>query len=165
MDAHTQLPPKVEQKEELQSHSAENSNHKVVIDFIVANKKDKTILIQQRSASRKLFPLCWEFLGGHQEAGETIEACIKRELLEEGNLQLTQIVTKLHEFYWPYEQIVVKDMVYLIEAEGEFKLEEGKAIAHKWIKRDEAHLILKPGDTTNGLYVAAHKAFDILEQE
>jgi 8-oxo-dGTP pyrophosphatase MutT (NUDIX family) len=155
--------PHISQKR--QNTSSESKHHQTVIDCIVANTKDKTILIQQRSGSRKLFPYCWEFLGGHQEPGETIETCIKRELFEEGNLQLTQIITKLHEFYWSYEQTLVKDIVYLIEAAGNFKLEEGKAISHKWIKRDEAHLILKPGERTNGLYEAAHKAFDILEQK
>ncbi len=151
--------------QEKQNTVSENEHQQTVIDFIVANKQDKTILIQQRSGSRKLFPYCWEFLGGHLEPGESIEECIKRELLEEGNMQLVQIVAKLHEFYWSYDQKLVKDMVYLIEAEGQFKLEEGKAIAYKWIRRDEVHLILKPGDITNGLYEAAHKAFDILEKE
>ena len=155
----------IKQQEERPILSAEHSCNQTVIDFIIVHKKDKTILIQQRSGARKLFPYCWEFLGGHQEQGETVENCIKRELLEEGNLQLVNIITKLHEFYWSYDKTLVKDVVYLIEAEGELRLEEGKAINFKWIKRDEAHLILKPGDTTNGLYEAAHKAFDILEKE
>ena len=77
---------------------AESAQPHIVIDCIVANRHDKTILIQQRSSTRKLFPLCWEFIGGHQEPGETIEECIRRELLEESSMQLINIVAKLHEF-------------------------------------------------------------------
>ena len=134
----------------------------IIVDFIIADPRNKTILIQQRSGSRKLFPYCWEFLGGHLESDETIEECIKRELLEEANMRLIKIITKLHEFHWSFNEKLFKDIIYMIEAEGDFRLESGKAIDFKWITRNEASLILRQGQTTNGLYEAAHKAFDIM---
>ncbi len=134
-----------------------------IIDAIVCNFEDKTILIQQRSATRKLFPLCWDFFGGRLEHGETVEECIKRELYEESKMNLIEIVGKLHEFTWTADKKVVRDIIYLIKAEGEILLEEGKAVTYKWIKRDEAALVLKPGEHTNGLYEAIHKAFDIID--
>jgi 8-oxo-dGTP diphosphatase len=146
-------------------HMTTENHHQTVIDFIIANPKNKTILIQQRSGSRKLFPYCWEFIGGHLETDETIEDCISRELMEEATMRLVKIITKLNEFYWSYDGKLVKDVVYMIEAEGTFKLEAGKAIDYKWINRDDAHLVLKPSETTNGLYEAALKAFDMMDQE
>lgn len=132
------------------------------VEAIVANQLDKTILIQQRSATRKLFPLCWEFMGGHVEPGETIEDCIRRELLEESGMNLVLIVAKLHEFEWKHEGHCYKDLVYLVEASGTPRLEEGKAINLKWIQRDEISLLLRDGELTNGLYEAAVKAFGVM---
>jgi len=141
------------------------TNHKnqIVIDCLITNVRDKKILIQQRSGTRKLFPYCWDFIGGHLENNESVETCIKRELLEEANMHLVRIITQVHEFYWSYDDTNVVDKVYMIIARGDFRLEEGKAIAARWITRNEAPLLLKPGETTNGMYQAALNAFDILE--
>lgn len=132
------------------------------VEAIVANQRNKTILIQQRSATRKLFPLSWEFMGGHVELGETIEDCIRRELLEESGMNFVNIVAQLHEFEWEHEGQCYKDIVYLVEASGTPRLEDGKAIKLKWIRRDEIALLLRAGETTNGLYEAAMKAFDFM---
>ena len=132
-------------------------------DNLIVDKHTRTILIQQRSATRNLFPLCWDFVGGHLEFDESAKQCIKRELLEETGMQLINIIKQVHEFAWHYDNHEVIDKVFIIEAQGEIQLEEGKAIQAKWIKRDEAHLLLKPGETYNEMYQAILNAFDALE--
>ncbi|WP_262508757.1 (deoxy)nucleoside triphosphate pyrophosphohydrolase [Sphingobacterium sp. HMA12] len=49
---------------------------------------DGKILICQRSASMKL-PLKWEFPGGKIETGESKEDCLRREINEEINIDIT----------------------------------------------------------------------------
>lgn len=53
----------------------------------IINKNGK-YLITQRAHNDQL-PLKWEFPGGKVEAGETPEFCLKREIKEELNLDIT----------------------------------------------------------------------------
>jgi 8-oxo-dGTP diphosphatase len=51
-------------------------------------RRDGRILAVQRSEQMRL-PLKWEFPGGKIETGETPEACLERELMEELELSVT----------------------------------------------------------------------------
>jgi 8-oxo-dGTP diphosphatase len=42
-----------------------------------------TILLGKRAAHRKLYPNCWDVLGGKVESGETLDVALSRELGEE----------------------------------------------------------------------------------
>lgn len=142
-----------------------NHKNKIVIDCLITNERDKTLLIQQRSGTRRLFPYCWDFIGGHLENDESMEECIRRELFEEANMHLVRIITQVYEFEWSYDGCTVVDKVYMIIAAGEFRLETGKAIDARWITRNEASLLLKPGEASNEMYQAVLKAFDVLDGE
>ncbi|TNE81649.1 MAG: (deoxy)nucleoside triphosphate pyrophosphohydrolase [Bacteroidetes bacterium] len=48
---------------------------------------DSKVLAVQRSESMNL-PLKWEFPGGKQEAGESLQECLKREIKEELNMDI-----------------------------------------------------------------------------
>jgi 8-oxo-dGTP diphosphatase len=50
--------------------------------------RDRRVLAVQRSEQMSL-PLKWEFPGGKIEPGETPEACVERELMEELELSVT----------------------------------------------------------------------------
>ncbi len=50
--------------------------------------KDNKVLIAQRSESMTL-PLKWEFPGGKIETGETMEEGLKREIMEELNINIS----------------------------------------------------------------------------
>lgn len=56
----------------------------VAAAVIVDNNR---LLIAQRAKADKL-SLKWEFPGGKLEAAETIETCLKREIMEELNLEI-----------------------------------------------------------------------------
>lgn len=52
-------------------------------------RRGKTVLLGERIGSHGAG--CWGFPGGHLEIGESIEECIRREVLEETGLQLSDI--------------------------------------------------------------------------
>lgn len=58
---------------------------KIVGTAIIANEKGE-ILVGKRPQGKALAGM-WEFPGGKQEDGETIEQCIMREIYEELNVQ------------------------------------------------------------------------------
>jgi mutator protein MutT len=60
--------------------------HKQIGVAVISNQQQK-ILIDRRKATGEMGGL-WEFPGGKIEAGETIEACIKREIKEELGIEI-----------------------------------------------------------------------------
>ena len=56
--------------------------HKVVGAAVILNAKNQ-ILIAQRNPEKGMLAGLWEFPGGKQEPGETLEACLQREIREE----------------------------------------------------------------------------------
>ena len=69
------------------------------------------VLVVQRSASMRL-PLKWEFPGGKVERGETDEDCIKRELLEELNINI-EVLGKMREFFYDYGDLQITLIPFL----------------------------------------------------
>ncbi|MDX1279529.1 (deoxy)nucleoside triphosphate pyrophosphohydrolase [Oceanihabitans sediminis] len=93
---------------------------------------DEKILAVQRSATMKL-PLKWEFAGGKIEAGETEEACVKREVLEELNIHIA-VKKRLSPVSHAYPDFKIQLIPYTADyVSGELKLREHAdyKLAHK----------------------------------
>ena len=86
--------------------------------------KDK-ILVTQRSETMKL-PLKWEFPGGKLEPNESEIDCIKREILEEINIEI-DIVKKLSNSVFDYGSFQIKLIPFIANfVSGDIKLAEHK---------------------------------------
>ena len=84
--------------------------------------KDKTLAVQ-RSEKMKL-PLKWEFAGGKIEEGESEIDCIKREILEELNIQI-EVKERLTPVVHQYPDFKIKLIPFIAEyIKGELKLKE-----------------------------------------
>lgn len=74
---------------------------KVVVGIICSLSDQKQVLLCQRKADAKHYPLKWEFPGGKLEQGETPEHCLERELFEELELHpgIYELYHRQHHTY------------------------------------------------------------------
>ena len=90
----------------------------------IININNKTLVVQ-RSEHMKL-PLKWEFPGGKVEVGESEEACIKREIKEELNIEI-ELISRLTPSIFEYPNLSFQLIPFLAEyIEGEIILSEHK---------------------------------------
>ena len=74
--------------------------HKIVGAAVIVNARHQ-ILIAQRNPEKGMLAGLWEFPGGKQAPGETMEQCIARELMEEMGLHIDvgpHLVTVRHAY-------------------------------------------------------------------
>ncbi|BAZ43322.1 mutator protein MutT [Chondrocystis sp. NIES-4102] len=88
--------------------------HKQIGVAVISNQQ-KQILIDRRKATGEMGGL-WEFPGGKVETGETIEACIKREIKEELGLDVVvgdRLITITHNYQTFDVTLYVHDCQYI----------------------------------------------------
>lgn len=125
------------------------------------------LFAQQRSATRRLFPNCWDIVGGHVEDNETIEQTLKRELHEETAWSLKTVKHYLANELWP--DGTAKEYFFIIEAEGNLStptLETDKVQGFRWITPSESYIYLenRPDHGKDFLYNIVNRAFAFLAQ-
>jgi len=77
----------------------------------------------------------WEFPGGKLEPGETPEACLKRELMEEFGVD-TEIGAFVCSSKFEYKHLPIELLVYRARhLSGEFRLTDHSAI--EWVKPED----------------------------
>jgi 8-oxo-dGTP diphosphatase len=97
-------------------------------------ERDGFVLAARRSRSMRM-PLQWEFPGGKIEPGESPEACLHRELMEEMELRVAvkqAMPPSTHEY--PAFTVTLHPFVCEILS-GEMTLNEHHAVA--WLKPEE----------------------------
>lgn len=98
-------------------------------------EKDGKVLCAQRSEHMN-HPLKWEFPGGKKEENESFEACLKREIKEELNIEI-EILEQLPSFpYYYTEAFGIELFPFRCEAvTTKISLFEHKEI--KWLDLEE----------------------------
>lgn len=109
---------------------SEDKIHKTSICFVF---NDNKILLVQRAKNDSWMPMKWAVVGGGINEGETPEDALKREGIEEVNLELTNIEFK-------YEKKEGDVLVYVFKSycknPDEIKL-SGEHEQYKWVKINE----------------------------
>ena len=118
-----------------------------VVAGLVINEHGKTF-VQKRSPDRRLFPNCWDIVGGHVDPGETLYEALAREIAEETGWRLKCIVDLATTFDWSAEQDGVqmpkREFDFLVEVDGHLdqpKIEEGKFSEWRWIGLPDVEIL------------------------
>ena len=114
---------------------------------------DGRIFAQRRSPHRKVFPNCWDIVGGHVEPGETMPACLAREIEEETGWRLRRVEAELYRVSWdPGDGVTRHEVDYLVRVDGDLgapRLEAGKHTEFMWVDEERVPLLhdaRDPGD-------------------
>lgn len=99
-------------------------------------RKGDKFLIAQRDGTNRFIPYLWEFPGGKLEPNETLPECIKREILEEINIEI-EVEEFFEQVIYPYApDFQVELNAYLCKwLNGEAQAIGCQAV--QWISLDE----------------------------
>ncbi len=107
-------------------------NKKLIAAAII--ERDGKVLIAQRAKNDSLLGK-WEFPGGKVETGETLEECLRRELLEELGIR-AEVGQYVCTSSFSYKDTQYDMCMFKVPSfQGEIKLNEHSAIA--WVTPNE----------------------------
>lgn len=100
------------------------------------------VFAQKRSPDRRLFPDCWDIVGGHVEPGESLLTCLAREVDEETGWRLRRVERLLGISTWTGDDGggTRHEADYLVEVDGDLDhpaLEWSKHTAYDWFGLDD----------------------------
>jgi 8-oxo-dGTP diphosphatase len=125
------------------------------------------IFVQQRTMTRKMFPGCWDLVGGHVEENEDVISALKREIREETGWTLRTIVHEIGTKPWNDGPNDYEERQFIVDVDGDLLkpvLEVGKASASMWVDRTNVERLREnrqPGDRL--IYDSVLEALDFLE--
>jgi 8-oxo-dGTP pyrophosphatase MutT (NUDIX family) len=119
-----------------------------VVGALIADAGGR-LFAQKRAPDRRLFPGCWDIVGGHVEAGETLAQALVREVAEETGWQVRAM--KLFAIYdWSVvmdgRKVTKREFDFFVEVEGNLgapRLEMGKHTECRWFGPDDLEILME----------------------
>lgn len=121
--------------------------------------KDSKFFVAKRAATKKFLPGKFELPGGHVEPGEDNISGLKREFLEEFDLEIL-VDEPIHRFTYMQDGNQVVEIDYLARLKNpnaEITLHPEEHSEYRWVDRQELNAIWDHADAE---YEAIQKGFD-----
>ncbi len=121
------------------------SNFRAINAFLKNSQGE--IWIPLRVATKKLFPLHLDMsVGGHVSSGESYDQSFKRELLEELNIDLTQVVYRKIGLFVPHKHNVSAfQTVYEIDYDKDPDFNKNDFIEGHWMLPEQVIKLIASG--------------------
>lgn len=119
-----------------QSHTTTPRGHGPTVVGALIRDPDNRIFLQQRAPTRRLFPGCWDLVGGAVEEGESLLGALRREIHEETGWELRRVLTALPPRTWEADGRCHTEYDWVVEVRGDLsapRLEPGKHTRHAWL--------------------------------
>ncbi|MDG4806808.1 NUDIX domain-containing protein [Micromonospora sp. WMMD1120] len=116
---------------------------------------DCRIFFQRRSPHRRLFPNCWDIVGGHVEPGEGITDALRREITEETGWVLAHVLDQVGEYRYVGDDGLARiEHDFLVRVDGDLghpRLEAGKHTEYRWLAEHEVAMLDEHRHVNDGL--------------
>ncbi|WP_405793791.1 NUDIX hydrolase [Streptomyces sp. NBC_01506] len=141
----------------------ETTEPRPVVGALIRDPHDR-IFVQRRSAGRRLFPGCWDVVGGAVEEGESLLDALRREIAEETGWRLRRVLARVAHEEWTANGLRHIESDYVVEVDGDLsspQLEWDKHTEFAWVAAEEVSLLdenaLRGGSTfIKDVVAAAH---------
>ncbi|MER5768151.1 NUDIX hydrolase [Streptomyces sp. NPDC001985] len=114
-----------------------------VVGALIRDPHDR-IFVQRRSAGRRLFPGCWDVVGGAVEEGESLLDALHREIAEETGWRLRRVLARVAREEWTADGVRHIESDYVVEVDGDLSspaLERDKHTEFAWIAAEGISLL------------------------
>ena len=116
---------------------------------------DGRIFVQRRSPERRLFPNCWDIVGGHVEPGETLDEALAREVAEETGWTVSVVLGQTGEYRYTGDDGLERlETDFLVRVDGDLsrpRLEAGKHTEYRWLTAADLPLLDENRKVDDGL--------------
>jgi 8-oxo-dGTP pyrophosphatase MutT (NUDIX family) len=143
-----------------------DSNKQLVATALIPDGFGR-IFVQQRTMTRRMFPGCWDLVGGHVEENEDTISALKREIREETGWILRTILHEISTKPWSDGPNEYEERQFIVDVDGDQQkpvLEAGKVSGWMWVDRTNVEKLKEnrqPGDQL--IYDSVLEALDVLE--
>ncbi|GGT04574.1 NUDIX domain-containing protein [Nonomuraea spiralis] len=131
-----------------------------VVGAVLVNPSGE-VFLQRRAEHVRLFPGCWDIVGGHVEQGETLCAALAREIEEETGWRLLEVGGLVDVFDWTGgDGGLRREIDVLATVEGDLtrpRIERDKFDEARWLEEDELRS-LAAGSAESGMIQLALRA-------
>jgi 8-oxo-dGTP diphosphatase len=121
----------------------------LVVGAVLVNQEGQAF-VQRRTMNRRLFPGCWDIVGGHVDPGEGLLEALAREIKEETAWEQPQDLSLIARVYWEKVEESLRTPVLewdflgvLPEGCPDPVLEPHKVDRYAWVGPGEEALLLE----------------------
>ena len=144
-----------------------DSKKQRIADALIPDRSGR-IFVQRRALTRRLFPGCWDLVGGHVESNEDVVSALTREIREETGWTLRTIRHEISIKAWRDGPNEYEERQFIVDVDGDLQmpvLEAGKVSGWIWVDRTNIETLREnrePGDQL--IYNSILEALDVLDR-